>query len=195
MPIHSRKLWLVLCVASGLSCSLRPPASYAPAEGQTASIPRELQAIEARLGRMQTGLNRTELRATARAIAEEAARNRLDVDLVLAVIQTESAFHNFARSSVGALGLMQVMPATGEMLARRHGLAWTGPETLFDPVTNIRLGCRYLAFLRARYSRIDAALAAYNWGPGAIDRRLADGAGLPEKYPSLVLAALEPQTP
>jgi soluble lytic murein transglycosylase-like protein len=195
MMIPARNAWLALCLASGLSCAVQPAPAVRPAPGAGDPTPPELRAIEARLGEMQTGLNGAELRATARTIAEEAEQNGLDVELILAVMRTESAFHNFARSRVGALGLMQVMPATGEMLARRNNLAWSGPETLFDPVANVRLGCRYLAFLRERYGRIDAALAAYNWGPGAIDRRLASGSELPREYPTLVLAQLEAHPP
>jgi soluble lytic murein transglycosylase len=192
MMTRTLALSLSLCLGSALSCSPDRPASGPGTTPAAASA--ELEAIETQLARMQTGLNREELRATAEVIAEEAAHNQLDVELILAVIHTESAFHNFARSHVGALGLMQVMPATGEMLARQHGLDWAGPETLFDPVANVRLGCRYLAALRARYGRIDAALAAYNWGPGAIDERLARGESLPRKYPTLVLARLESQS-
>jgi soluble lytic murein transglycosylase len=185
--------WLALCLGCALSCSPgRPPDSAADAA--PAATLAELEAIELQLARMQTGLNRAELRATAEVIAAEAAHNQLEVELILAVIHTESAFHNFARSHAGALGLMQVMPATGEMLARQHDLDWAGPETLFDPVANVRLGCRYLAALLARYGRIEAALAAYNWGPAAIDGRLARGEGLPRKYPTLVLARLEAQS-
>jgi soluble lytic murein transglycosylase-like protein len=195
MKILPRNACLALCLASGLSCAVQPVPRAIPQRADAFQTPPALRAIEARLGEMQTGLNAAELRATAQAIDEEARLNALDVELILAVMHTESAYHNFARSRVGALGLMQIMPATGEMLARRHGLPWSGPETLFDPVANVRLGCRYLAFLRERYGRIDAALAAYNWGPGAIDRRLARGSDLPRRYPSLVLARVEPQPP
>jgi soluble lytic murein transglycosylase-like protein len=193
MTSRGRTACLVLCLVSGLSCSLVPERAAGPAEDAADVLSGTQLEIEARLERMQTGLNAAERRATARAIADEAARNGLDVELVLAVIYIESAYHNFARSRVGALGLMQVMPATGEMLARQHRLTWNGAETLFDPVTNVQLGCRYLAALLERYGRIDAALAAYNWGPGAIDRRLAQGSGLPRKYSALVLAKLEAQ--
>ena len=195
MKILPRNACLALCLTTGLSCAVQPEPAGSAHRGGVDPAPPELRAIEAHLGEMQTGLNAAELRATAQAIDEEARLNALDVELILAVMHTESAYHNFARSHVGALGLMQIMPATGEMLARRHGLPWNGPETLFDPVTNVRLGCRYLAFLRERYGRIDAALAAYNWGPGAIDRRLASGSELPSKYPSLVLARVEPHPP
>jgi len=193
MKLTRRLPWLV-CLLGALSCShLRPDTASLPAVPSVRPLAQ--RAIEVRLARMQTGLSQDERRATAAAILEEAAENGLEVDLILAVMQTESAFHNFARSGAGALGLMQVMPATGEMIARQNGLAWDGPQTLFDPVANVRIGCRYLAFLRQRYRNTHAALAAYNWGPGAIDRRLRQGHGLPREYPTAVLARLENQSP
>lgn len=90
----------------------------------------------------------------------------LDVDLVCATITHESAFSWDPKvvSPVGALGLMQVMPTTGEFLARIAGIDWTSAEdVLFDPVVNIRLGSRYLSSLIEMYE-IDGGLAAYNGG-------------------------------
>jgi soluble lytic murein transglycosylase-like protein len=143
--------------------------------------------ITYQLMQYQTGLGMTEVETVARTI--ESRR-----DLILAVMRTESGFFNRARSRVGALGLMQIMPATGEMLARQLGIDWKGPETLFDPVVNVRLGVAYLTQLHARYGSWQRALAAYNWGPGAIDRRLRRGRRLPVQYVARVLAALESPT-
>ena len=140
-----------------------------------------------------TGLAGFEVRRTAEAIVAEAARNRVEPRLVLAVMNTESGYYNFARSPVGALGLMQIMPATGEMLAREAGVDWSGPDDLFAPELNVRLGVRYLALLHARYGSWQRALAAYNWGPAAIDRRLADGDGVPEVYVQQVYSRLARQ--
>jgi soluble lytic murein transglycosylase len=81
------------------------------------------------------------------------------------------------------------MPATGEELAARLGIRWLGPQTLFEPTTNVRMGVAYLRELSDRYGSLPMALAAYNWGPGRIDRRLKLGAAVPEEYPSLVLEA------
>ena len=69
------------------------------------------------------------------------------------------------------------------------GIRWLGPKTLFEPTTNIRLGVAYLRELSDRYGSMKTALAAYNWGPGRIDRRLRMGAELPAEYPSLVFEA------
>ncbi|MFQ5603814.1 MAG: lytic transglycosylase domain-containing protein [bacterium] len=90
----------------------------------------------------------------------------LDVDLICATITHESAFTWDSKvvSPVGALGLMQVMPATGKFLAQIEGIKWTTPEeVLFDPVINIRLGTKYLSSLIELYD-VDGGLAAYNGG-------------------------------
>lgn len=90
----------------------------------------------------------------------------LNVDLICATITHESAltWQPDVVSPVGALGLMQIMPETGKKLAAEEGITWTTPEdVLFDPIVNIRLGCRYLAQLIQEYE-LDGGLAAYNGG-------------------------------
>jgi len=92
--------------------------------------------------------------------------NNLNVDLICATITHESAltWRKDIVSPVGALGLMQIMPKTGEVLAREEGIEWSSPEhILFNPIYNIRLGCRYLSNLIHLYE-IDGGLAAYNGG-------------------------------
>lgn len=90
----------------------------------------------------------------------------LNVDLICATITHESAlsWDPHVVSPVGAMGLMQIMPETGVKLAAAEGIKWTAAEDiLFDPIVNIRLGCRYLAQLIQEYE-IDGGLAAYNGG-------------------------------
>ena len=108
---------------------------------------------------------------------------------MLAVIHVESRYNAFAVSPVGAMGLMQIMPATGVELAARTGIPWRGPQTLFDPILNVRMGVAYLRELTNRFGDIELALAAYNWGPSHIDRRLRRGTPAPVVYPRLVLDA------
>ena len=97
------------------------------------------------------------------ALAISAARRHgLDPDLVLAVVAVESAFRPDAVSPKGAQGLMQLMPATARSLAV--------PDPM-DPAANLDGGVRYLGSLVSRYDGdLDKALAAYNAGPGAVDR-------------------------
>ncbi len=187
---------LLLLVCSGLSCSLREPPPVAISEVRVPAGPNALEWIEGRFSSHATGLSPDEIRAVSRALEEHALRNSIDRELVMAVIHTESGFQNFARSRVGALGLMQIMPDTGEMLAAELGIPWKGPDMLFDPVVNIAMGTRYLAMLHARYSSWDGALAAYNWGPARIDGRLRRGRQLPVRYVAKVMGQLQsPATP
>jgi len=95
-------------------------------------------------------------------ITEHSRTQGVRADLVRAVMQVESAFNPFARSPKGALGLMQLMPAT----IRQYGV-----RNPFDPADNVRAGVAYLRELLDRYhDNEELALAAYNAGPGAVDR-------------------------
>jgi soluble lytic murein transglycosylase-like protein len=143
--------------------------------------------------RRRMALTGPEIEIVAQAIVDASNQFDLDPSLVLAVIHVESRYNPFAVSSVGAMGLMQILPSTGRELAARHGINWIGPQTLFDPVANVRLGVAYLKQLRDRYGSTSMALAAYNWGPGRIDRRLRRGTPMPTVYPTLVLEALSAQ--
>jgi soluble lytic murein transglycosylase len=78
------------------------------------------------------------------------------------------------RSPVGALGLMQVMPATAEHTARKKGLSYRGSSDLLQPATNVEIGSTYMRMMLDRFAdnRILAA-AAYNAGPGRVNQWLA----------------------
>lgn len=105
---------------------------------------------------------------------ELCVQHRFDPAFILAVIEIESAFNPKAVSHMGARGLMQVMPATAEYVADRHGLRFLHHDELFDPFTNLRLGILYLVELRGRFdSVVPHFLAAYNAGPGTVEKILA----------------------
>ncbi len=96
------------------------------------------------------------------AMAEAAERHDVDGLLLAAVVQTESRFKSTAVSPRGAVGLMQVLPTTGAIYGARN---------LSDPHVNLDVGCRYLGQLLRDYDGdLELALAAYNAGPGAVER-------------------------
>ncbi len=147
--------------------------------------------IRAELEARHTGLSDRELARLAHTIVEESERHGLDPTLTLAVIKVESGGYHLAVSPVGALGLMQLLPSTAEELARKHDLPWRGPNSLFDPILNVKLGTAYLSQLERKYGSMHTALAAYNWGPGRIDRRLRRGASVPRIYREQVMKFYE----
>lgn len=97
-------------------------------------------------------------------------------ELIFAIIKTESNFEPEAESSVGAIGLMQLMPYTFEWLQNYYdGEITMDAENLYDPETNIEYGTMFLAFLLDKYDGCEeTAVAAYNAGFGAVDEWLDD---------------------
>jgi soluble lytic murein transglycosylase-like protein len=144
-----------------------------------------------RLSIRHTALPERERVALAKTILRQARLHDLDPNLVISVIEIESAGYHLAVSHVGAMGLMQLLPSTAEELAHKLDIEWKGPDTLFDPTTNIRLGTAYLRQLKDRYGDVQIALAAYNWGPGRIDRRIRRGRTVPSLYREKVMRAFD----
>lgn len=110
--------------------------------------------------------------APYRELAHEAARdNDIDEAWVFGLMRQESRFVNVARSSVGAAGLMQIMPATARWIARRLGIERFKSADIQDPATNIRFGAYYLKHVQTTLDGSPVlATAAYNAGPARAQR-------------------------
>lgn len=105
------------------------------------------------------------------AMREAARRHSIDYELLQALIATESGFDSQAVSPKGALGLMQVMPATAERYGVSSDNRASIEKKLFDPRVNVATGSRYLHDLMAMFpGDLELALAAYNAGEGAVQR-------------------------
>ncbi len=118
-------------------------------------------------------------------IAQSSLRHRVDANLLALVILVESGGNPVVSSPRGAIGLMQIMPATGREIARQLGIIGHVDARLFDPAYNIDFGAYYLARQLSRFRTTNAtvtverAAAAYNGGPGRLARHLRTGQPLP----------------
>jgi soluble lytic murein transglycosylase len=103
--------------------------------------------------------------------SREARENNLDEAWVYGLMRQESRFVNVAKSSVGAAGLMQIMPATGRWIAQRLGIKGFNTKSLSEPETNIKFGTYYLRHvLESLDNQPVLATAAYNAGPRRAQR-------------------------
>lgn len=160
---------IVLVVSAVADTAQAQIYSWRDAEGRLVLSDRPMDPSALTIGVGRSGAVRTTASIRPRTagrydglIERHAAAIGVRPDLVRAVIQVESAYNPRAVSSVGALGLMQLMPGTADEL---------GVSDPFDPDQNIRGGVTYLRRLLDRYDGSEElALAAYNAGPGAVER-------------------------
>lgn len=97
----------------------------------------------------------------------------VDPGWLYGIARQESAFMPDARSAAGALGLLQVMPRTARITARKYGIRYKQSRDLLDPATNVRIGSIYLGEMLERFDRNRVlASAAYNAGPNRVERWL-----------------------
>ena len=139
------------------------PSSYAPGSlysmrsAAPAAAPLNARATRTRLS--QNAENNR--RRFAPDIDRIASHHRLDPALMHAVISAESSYNPWAVSNKGAMGLMQLMPATAERF---------GVDNPYDPIANMHGGARYLRWLLDRFNDPRLAVAAYNAGEGAVQK-------------------------
>lgn len=109
-------------------------------------------------------------------IRRYAGENDIPAAYVASVIMAESSYRPEIVSHADARGLMQLLPSTGEWIAKKYDESFT-VEALFDPETNIRYGCWYLGFLMKRYDGdMRCASSAYHAGQGTVDQWLTNAA-------------------
>lgn len=111
-------------------------------------------------------------------IIEYSQQFEIDGALIASVANTESGFNENAKSSKGAVGVMQLMPATAEWVAEKMGEEFK-EEKLFDAEYNLKLGSYYLSYLVKSFNNEKLGLCAYNAGPSCVRSWLAN-----EKYSS-----------
>jgi soluble lytic murein transglycosylase-like protein len=199
--VRERRRWTAaLAAAAWLSLSSGGAApligSAGPGTGAAYEAPwtPEVPAVELALRELPVPVPPGHAGPVARTIAAEARRAGFSAAFVLAVIEVESSGDVYAISPKGALGLMQLLPETGRSVARDLEIEWKGSTTLFDPVTNVRLGVAYLERLRDRYGNLSLALAAYNWGPTRVSDWLRRNERVPVAYSRRVLRACRGST-
>jgi soluble lytic murein transglycosylase-like protein len=163
---------VVVCVASASPASAQIYSwtdgnghlvlSDRPKNGEKSQAPSAYVVPQAESFRTTRPVDESKTTLYDDLIREYARLNSVRTDLVRAVVQVESGYNVWAQSPKGALGLMQLMPATIQQFGVRNP---------FNPLENIRAGVAYLRQLLDRYADNEVlALAAYNAGPGAVDK-------------------------
>ncbi len=113
-------------------------------------------------------------------VVYHAGQQQLDPAILYGLLRRESAFNSQAYSPAGARGLMQLLPQTGEQMARLLHDRWPSASVLFNPDANLRYGAAYFARMLDRFEHHHVlATAAYNAGPGRVSRWLPEGQAMP----------------
>lgn len=185
-------LGAALCLGMGLCLNLAPTRSTAPQRPVRHAEPilvtdgfnwHDVFRIKHYLQSYPAPLSEREVETIAYAVYLASLKYNLSPEMILAVIATESAFDSQAISPKGAVGLMQIMPSTGQYLAAGLGFGLeSSTERLTDPWLNIDCGAYYLKDLMRRFGSVETALVAYNYGPTEIACRIESGDFSPRAY-------------
>jgi len=133
-------------------------------------------------------LSSYDLQKLSHLIDYNSKKYEIEPELIIAIISVESSFNKTATSRVGALGLMQIMPATFNEAAAELGLTYKSADCIYDIENNITIGTYYLSKLLNKYNNdFKLAILAYNWGPTNIDRFLRNKQNIPLFYYNKVM--------
>ncbi len=181
-----------LCLGMGVCLNLAPTRSPIPQRPVRHAEPilvtdgfnwHDVFQIKHYLESYPAPLSEREVETIAYAVYLASLKYNLSPEMILAVIATESAFDARAVSPKGAVGLMQIMPSTGQYLAAGLGFGLgSSTERLTDPWLNIDCGAYYLKDLMRRFGSVETALVAYNYGPTEIACRIESGDFSPRAY-------------
>ncbi len=138
-----------------------PQAAKVPSSPKTATVATVYDVLT----RCRASLPEGERWRLAGTIHQESRRYGYDPLFVAAMIDVESSCKPTARGTHGAVGLIQIRPATAKAMAAETGIPWRGDATLRDGALNVRIGIRYLWTLEERFDDPRIAIAAYNLGP------------------------------
>lgn len=184
VSVHSRWPRRIVGAAIFAGLALLPTVVESNQEPTVVGLPLdpELERIARFLERRAEGtIDPTLRRQVASVVVEEARRVGFDPLYVLAVMEVESSFVPEAVSVADARGLLQLRDITIREIGKREELP---PQAADEPqmVVHLRLGIRYLAWMHEKYGDPNRALAAWNAGPVAVDRALAESGEVPERW-------------
>lgn len=132
-------------------------------------------------------LNDHDITVLAKEVKRAGLKYDIDPMLVLSIITVESSFNKDAKSPMGARGLMQLMPGTAKKLCLEMGIEYND-KVFTDIGTNVHIGTYYLSKLSSKYNNnMQLYLAAYNRGPGQVDRMLKENNSIPKSYYSKIV--------
>lgn len=143
-----------------------PPQLAARVALPTVSVETIYEALE----QCRKSTPETERWRIAATLHQESRRYGYDPLFIAAMVEVESQCKATARGIHGAVGLIQIRPATARAVAAESGMPWKGDATLRDGVNNLRLGVRYLWTLEEQFDDPHLAIAAYNLGPTRVSR-------------------------
>lgn len=125
-------------------------------------------------------LGSEETETLTKAIVTTARDHQVDPVFVASLVKHESGFRRSVVSSAGAIGLMQLLPSTGQFVCSLQQSSWGGSRRLCTPSYNLKLGITYLKHLLQQFPHdLSHVLIAYNWGPGNLQRALRNRRTIP----------------